>query len=202
MNYIKKKPEYKLPILSYLLLITSIYILRLFLGWDTAFIIGAVLMLVIPFLIRRDLNFFYYDSSGFIKGLGISIIILIIYIVVLFMYSRLNAGHLSIREFGISFLLIQFFLVAIPEEVFFRGYLQKCLGNDYKAIIIVSILFAIAHLIIVCAITGGINVCAQNALTFFPSLIMGYLFMKTTTIWSSVVFHFLANVVHILIYIR
>jgi len=72
-------------------------------------------------------------------------------------------------------------------------------GNDYRALIIVSILFAVAHLLIVCATNGGLSVCIQNGLTFFPSLVMGYLFMKTRTLWSSIFFHFLANILHIII---
>jgi membrane protease YdiL (CAAX protease family) len=34
-------------------------------------------------------------------------------------------------------------------------------------------------------------------LTFFPSLVMGYLYRVTGTLWASIIFHFLANIVHI-----
>ena len=193
--------EQKTPILAYLVLIFSIFFLRQFLEWDIVFSITATLMLLIPILLKKNSSFFYFNSSGFIKGIVLSAIVLIAYVAALFAYSGLTGGKVSVREFGISFILLQFFLVAIPEEVFFRGYLQKEFGNDYKAVVVVSIMFAVAHLVAVCAVSGGINVCTQNALTFFPSLVMGYLFMKTGTIWSSVVFHFFANIIHILIYI-
>jgi len=201
MSNNKPKPNYKLPIILYLLIILTIFILSLFLNWDLVFSISATLMLLIPILVKKDTGFLSFDLPGFLRGLGLSAIVLIVYVAVLYLYSMLTDGHLSLRGFGISFILLQFFLVAIPEEVFFRGYLQKEFGNDYRAIVLVSVLFALAHLIVVCAVSGGVNVCTQNALTFFPSLVMGYLFMKTGTIWSSVVFHFLANIVHILIYI-
>ena len=193
--------EQKTPILAYFILIISIFILRQFLQWDLVFSISATLMFLIPLLLKRDSSFFYFNDTGFIKGVITSAIVLIAYVAVLYVFSVLTGGKLSVREFGFSFILLQFFLVAIPEEVFFRGYLQKEFGNDYKAVVIVSLMFAAAHLVAVCAVSGGINVCTQNALTFFPSLVMGYLYMKTGTIWSSVVFHFLANVLHILIYI-
>ena len=201
MNFHNIKPEYKIPIICYLGVVAVIFVLRLFLGWDLVFSLSAAIMLVVPILVKKDSDFFYFSTPGFIKGLVISILVLIAYVLVLFGYSRFSGGQLSIKEFGVGFLLLQFFLVAIPEEVFFRGYLQKEFGNNYRAIVIVSVLFAIAHLVVVCAVSGGINLCSQNALTFFPSLVMGYLFMKTGTIWSSVAFHFLANVVHIVIYV-
>ena len=193
--------DHKLPILSYLVLVISLFVLRLLFNLDLVFTISATLMLVIPLLLKKNTNFLYFNKNGFLKGLLISAIILALYLAVLYFYSLFTGGSLSVREFGLSFLLIQLILVAIPEEIFFRGYLQKEFGNDYKSILIVSVMFAIAHLIVVCAVNGGAGVCIQNGLTFFPSLVMGYLFMKTHTIWSSVVFHFLANVLHILIFI-
>ena len=192
--------DYKLPIFSYLFLVFTLFILRLFLKWDIVFL-GAILMLLIPILFKKDWNFFYFELSGFIKGLVLSIVVLFFYVLALFLYSELTVNLLSIKGISITFLLLQFFLVVIPEEVFFRGYLQKEFGNKYKSVVMVSVLFAIAHLIVRCAVSGTTSVCTQSALTFFPSLIMGYLFMKTNTIWSSVVFHFLANVVHVLVYV-
>jgi membrane protease YdiL (CAAX protease family) len=89
-------------------------------------------------------------------------------------------------------------LVALPEEVFFRGYLQQKLGNTLKAIIVVSLLFALAHFVTLClGGAHGLSVCSQAVLTFFPSLVMGYLYMSTGTLWASIIFHFLANIVHI-----
>lgn len=191
--------EYRTPILSYLLLILSVYILQHFLDSGTVFSISAALMLLIPFLANTDYNYFYFNSRGFIMGVLISLGVLAVYFLVLFIYSLISGKYPGIRETGYSFFLIQLILVAIPEEVFFRGYLQKEFGNNYRAIILVSLLFAIAHLLIVCATSGGLSVCIQNGLTFFPSLVMGYLYMKTGTLWSSIFFHFCANILHILI---
>jgi hypothetical protein len=156
-------------------------------------------MLLIPFLANTEYNYFEFNSPGFFKGVLLSIGVLAVYLLALIFYGLITGKHPGIGQAGYSFFLIQLVLVAIPEEVFFRGYLQKELGNDYRAVIVVSFLFAIAHLLIVCASTGGLGNCIQNGLTFFPSLVMGYLYLKTKTLWSSIFFHFSANILHILI---
>ena len=191
--------EYRKPVLSYLFLILIVFTLQHFLDIGTVFSISAALMLLIPFLANTDYNFFHFNSAGFIKGVLISIGVLALYLLVLVSYGFISGNYPGIREVGYSFFLTQLILVAIPEEVFFRGYLQKQFGNDYRAVIVVSFLFAIAHLVIVCATAGVLGICIQNGLTFFPSLVMGYLYMKTGTLWSSIFFHFFANVVHILL---
>ena len=193
------KREYRKPVLSYLLLLLIVFILKLFLDSGTVFSISAALMLLIPFLLNTDQNYFYFNSKGFFRGVLLSLGVLVLYLLVLVSYGLITGKHPGLREAGFSFFLIQLVLVAIPEEVFFRGYLQKELGNDLRAVIVVSFLFAIAHLVIVCATAGGLGVCIQNGLTFFPSLVMGYLYLKTKTLWSSIFFHFCANVLHILI---
>ncbi len=191
--------EYRTPILLYLFLILFIFTLQQFLDSGTVFSISAALMLLIPFLANSEYNYFKFNKSGFLKGVVISLLVLAGYIVVMFSYGFITGKVPGFREAGYSFFFIQLFLVAIPEEVFFRGYLQRELGNNYRAVIVVSILFAIAHLLIVCATSGSAGVCIQNGLTFFPSLVMGYLYLKTGTIWSSIFFHFTANILHILI---
>lgn len=80
------------------------------------------------------------------------------------------------------------FAIAIPEEIFFRGFIQERLGNNWKAIIITSLLFSFAHIP---------NLIFQgdylSPLTFFPSLIMGWLYMKRSNLLPSIIFHFFAN---------
>ncbi len=87
---------------------------------------------------------------------------------------------------------IQLFSVSLPEEVFFRGFIQDELGNNYKAVIATSLLFAAAHL--PAFFFSGDR---SAPLTFFPSLIMGSLYLRTRSIVPPAIFHFLANVVYI-----
>ncbi len=211
MLFIKRTPllykaqelikRYKVPVFSYLLLLLASLFVKLFLGWD----ISVYIMLILPALLVKDLDFFHFNTPKLLKGLGLSVIILFFYVLFLFLYSKWVGSSLDIREFGDTreigiFLFSQFVLIAFPEEFFFRGYLQREFGNTYKSIVLVSALFAIAHLVLVCVTTGSVStVCVNNAGTFFPSLVMGYLFMKTGTIWSSVAFHFMANVVYLVV---
>ena len=195
--------QHILPAITYVVLILLVIIIQFFLPWGLVLSLSATFMLLVPFALGRDENLFAVDRRGISKGFVITFIILAIYLFCYKIYSMLAGGSLGIREFSYSFILIQFLLVALPEEVFFRGYLQNEFGNNIKAIVIVSILFAAAHLVTICVVGGaGLNTCAQNGLTFFPSLVMGYLYYKTGTIWSSVFFHFLANVVHILLVVQ
>jgi len=195
---------YKAPIFSYLILIFASFFAKLFLGWN----ISVYMMLLLPVLLVRDFSFCQFKASGLLKGLALSCVILVFYVLFLLVYSKLIGSSLSVREVGSPsetgvFLLSQFFLIAFPEELFFRGYLQKEFGDNYKSVILVSGLFAVAHLILVCVATASVStVCINNILTFFPSLVMGYLFMKTSTIWSSVAFHFMANVFYLVVYVN
>ena len=187
-------------LLSYILLVISIFLLNTFFEGGLALSVSATLMLLIPFFFKADYDYFNFKLDGFIRGLIISLLILLVYIALLKGYTLYSNKEFGLRDFTVSFILVQFLLIAIPEEVFFRGFLQKSFGNTIKAVFFVSILFAIAHLITVCG-TGRVSLlgCGQNALTFFPSIVMGYLYVKTETLWSSIIFHFLANLVHILV---
>ena len=86
-------------------------------------------------------------------------------------------------------LMVRFFLVALPEEAFFRGFLQEVLGNNVKGVLAVSLLFWVAHLPSV-----GFQGEMTALLTFFPSLVMGLLYMRTSNIATPAIFHLLSNV--------
>jgi len=97
----------------------------------------------------------------------------------------------------ISWLLHQFLYVAVAEEVFFRGYLQsnllrlasttKCpsLLKNWITIVICACFFAGAHVIV----QGR----AASALTFFPGVILGWLFIRTKSLLGPILFHGMAN---------
>lgn len=87
-------------------------------------------------------------------------------------------------------LLFQLLGVAFPEEVYFRGVLQEKLGNRMGGVLIVSALFSLMH--VPRLIFYG---DPYSVLTFFPSLVMGFLYMRTSNIVPSTIFHFASNVV-------
>jgi hypothetical protein len=93
---------------------------------------------------------------------------------------------------------VQFILIALPEEIIFRGYLQTRLqqviphrwniwgGDVGPAVILTSAVFAISHLVAIPS--------ASRLAVFFPSLLFGWLRDRTGSIAGSVVAHALSNV--------
>jgi len=99
--------------------------------------------------------------------------------------------------------LFQFTHIALPEEVFFRGYLLSGLlqwgkpkfsatasFNARFAIIVSSAVFAVFHMLVQQSVFG--------LLTFFPGLLLGVLFVKTRSLLIPVVFHAVANIAYAL----
>lgn len=93
---------------------------------------------------------------------------------------------------------VQFILIALPEEIFFRGYLQTRLqavmpqrwrlwgGDVGPAVILTSFLFAISHLVAIPSV--------DRLAVFFPSLLFGWLRDRTGSIAAAVLAHALSNV--------
>lgn len=91
----------------------------------------------------------------------------------------------------------QLLVIALPEEAFYRGYLQSSLDDVWKprwrvlgaelgpSLFVTSALFALGHL------------CTEFNVTrlavFFPSLVFGYLRARTRGVGAGIVFHALCN---------
>jgi len=106
-----------------------------------------------------------------------------------FWYLMLLNGR-SLLPLSTAAVFFQLLGVSLPEEIYFRGFLQERLGNNIRGILIVSLLFSVMHLPQYIFYGDFYSV-----MTFFPSLIMGFLYMKTSNIIPSVIFHFNANIV-------
>jgi membrane protease YdiL (CAAX protease family) len=97
----------------------------------------------------------------------------------------------------ISDVVTQLLAVALPEEMFYRGYLQTQLESSWPArsrgplrgcgwaLVVTSVVFALGHLV-------TIPHPARLAV-FFPSLVFGWLRYRTGGIGASVVFHAVCN---------
>lgn len=72
--------------------------------------------------------------------------------------------------------------IAIGEELFFRGFMMLKFSN-----LAVSLVFALTHLIL--------SASLQALATFVPSLLFGYLYVKSGSIITPIVWHFSANLV-------
>ncbi|MBF0564096.1 MAG: CPBP family intramembrane metalloprotease [Nitrospirae bacterium] len=108
---------------------------------------------------------------------------------------------------GGLFAMYQLLAVALPEELFFRGYIQESLmqgaygrgaagdtgvcGKGKAAIVLSSVLFALCH-----GIVGLVTGEATPLLTFFPSLVMGWLYFKTSNLVPPILFHWVANIAY------
>ena len=91
----------------------------------------------------------------------------------------------------------QVILIALPEEIFYRGYLQTRLRRVWPggikvlgvavgpAIVVTSVLFALGHVLTIPA--------AFRLAVFFPSLLFGWLRDRTDHLAGPVAFHVLSN---------
>lgn len=149
-----------------------------------AYLIPAFLVLV-PVLLQERLNirFSVRDLSW---GLGASLIVIV---PSAFAISAAGGSFLPVSPRDIVFQLLG---VSLPEEVYFRGFLQERMGNTRRGVVVVSLLFACMHLP---QLLYYGNLTA--AFTFFPSLVMGFLYLRTGNLLPSTIFHFFSNMLYI-----
>ncbi|HIE58842.1 MAG TPA: CPBP family intramembrane metalloprotease [Persephonella sp.] len=164
----------KVALLLYSLLVLGILLTKL----NYIFYPFVAIILLSPLL------FYSIDELGLLKNIkkGILYGLLISVVYFPFIYDKIEITILS--------QVPQVF----AEEIFFRGYLQTIFEDKFpshKAIFIVSLMFCIPHIILFPSIV--------SALTFLPSLIFGYLFYITRSIYTSSIFHFFSNIFYIYI---
>lgn len=100
-------------------------------------------------------------------------------------YSEFNFDVLEL-----IYTTLLFILVAILEEVLFRGYILKNLMlsfNKYIALIISSIVFAIAH-----GANPNISLFSLTGL-FLAGIALGVSYIYTKNLWYPIAFHFSWN---------
>ncbi len=162
---------------------------------DFSFAFAALILFSTPFLMTHRVRGLKWEPRGLLIGVLVSIVILPTYIL---LDSLLTGATIKLDRISAILIVLQLFFVALPEEVFFRGYLQEKLGNNLKGVVVVSVLFALGHFFTLCVASGFAGgICTQSVLTFFPSVIMGYLYARTGTLWGSIIFHFFSNLVYI-----
>lgn len=172
--------------------------------FEYRYYIFPVALILLPIIIDKNFDFRYLalpSKRGFKLFSEISILTIAFYPLIFFGYwiwFKENAfslpGNNQILS-AVSKGLFGVLVAAIPEEFFFRGYLQEHVLKkyDFKIIkilsvknILTSLLFGAVHVIAFLDIT--------RAVTFFPSLIFGLLAEKSKgRIFYSVLFHVVAN---------
>ncbi|MGE7543259.1 CPBP family intramembrane glutamic endopeptidase [Sporosarcina newyorkensis] len=96
-------------------------------------------------------------------------------------------------------LILQLAILALGEEIAWRGFFQKQLSTRLPilpALILTSFLFSIAHYTV-----GNFAVISYDMFfIFINSMLYGFVFYKTTNIWISAISHFTANLFIIIIF--
>jgi membrane protease YdiL (CAAX protease family) len=107
-------------------------------------------------------------------------------------------GELRLPPRFLVIALSQLAVVAIPEELFFRGYLMERLERVWPptrrllgapvgaALVVSSALFALGHVLVVPN--------PQRLAVFFPALIFGWMRARTGSIAAGATFHALCNI--------
>lgn len=114
-------------------------------------------------------------------------------------WQGLSGGAPRLPEHFALSALNQLVVVAIPEEIFFRGYLLVRLERVWRptrrlwgapvgmALLVSSALFALGHLVTVPN--------PQRLAVFFPALVFGWMRGRTGSIAAGATFHALCNIV-------
>lgn len=136
------------------------------------------------------------ELKSFLLTCLLTIVPYMVFYLLFFKWRAQNSG----QQLAISFnlpphlaleILMQIFLVALPEELFFRGFLQGSLLKQGRSlgisVILTNIIFALGHL--------ANSFSPARLLTFFPGLIFSYLINKNRSLLSPVLFHATCNIV-------
>ena len=155
----------------------------------TNLLVGPVFVLLPFWLTRRD-GSLGLSTRGFARSLWLAALMAV---VTLPAFVLVAGGPHAPDPRAIWGALV----VALPEELFFRGYLQgawvrgarrkvRILGAELGwEWIAASAAFAIAHTVF----HGPVGLW-----TFLPGLAFGWLYARTGTIWAAVLFHAACNV--------
>jgi membrane protease YdiL (CAAX protease family) len=108
-----------------------------------------------------------------------------------------RGAHLQLPPDFLLLALSQVVVVAIPEELFFRGYLMGRLEERWpsgwrllgapvgRALLASSALFALGHVLV--------DFDVQRLTVFFPALVFGWMRARTGNIAAGALFHALCN---------
>lgn len=161
-----------------------------YLNFDKPFIGFFPLALTIPLISSR----FHWRTIA-AKTFALSAVGIMVMIVIS-LYLKVVDIDLKFPHITFIWLIANLFLVTIPEEAFFRGFLQREIDQIIQtkwsgvfSIIVVSLFFATLHF-------GFVSDLNFISLSFVASLIYGTVYYLTRSIESSIFCHFLFNTIH------
>jgi hypothetical protein len=113
-------------------------------------------------------------------------------------WQGLAGFHLRLPDGLLVLLLSQVLVVAVPEEIFFRGYLMSRFEERWPSrrrlwgaavgwpLLLSSLLFAVGHF--------AVDLAPTRLAVFFPALVFGWMRNRSGSIAPAAVFHALCNV--------
>jgi membrane protease YdiL (CAAX protease family) len=110
--------------------------------------------------------------------------------------AKATHWELKLPSFFAARLLSNFFLTCIPEEGFYRGFIQNTLGKylgKSASLILTSLLFAAAHMY------WSPNL-SLLIFVFLAGLLYGGVYLISGKIESAIFTHFLLNVIHMVFF--
>lgn len=136
--------------------------------------------------LHTDINYIKIITElGYL--LTVTILLFLPYIFIYIKYFNLEFNFTIPPSWPLE-IILQIFVVAMPEEIFYRGFLQNALlkrFSIFQSIVITNIFFALSHLF------TGFN--PMRILTFFPGLVFSWLAHKNKSLFSAILFHALCN---------
>ncbi len=181
-------------------------------------IVEIILVGLVPFIwwlvtARKKENFFKWlglkkiekenMKSALIGIFVISILFMLLSIFTLYMMKDVETATSEFKGLGMSGLLpalvYAIFNTSLPEEIFFRGFLQKRLANKFGfliANIVQSALFGLIHGIMFFGLTGRLKAVMLIMFTGTVAFAMGYINEKkaNSSIIPSWAIHALSNI--------
>ena len=176
---------------------------------DNMMLFTGILLIYVPVLVlwkqREPMDFFEKSWTRLARSLGWFLLLAAIVFPVLEMADRFFQGIAFHRHYvgghyrGLgNAALFHFLLVGIPEEFFYRGYMQeqfnRVWGKPFRlfgvsvgwALPLTAFLFALSHSLIMLR--------WWHFAIFFPGLAFGWLKERTGAITAGALFHALCNV--------
>ncbi len=154
---------------------------------------------------RESLGPFALDRLAFLSSIFWAILWILITFPAFYLAWAWAQGHFYSYHWHLrlpgdiwQILIFQFLATAIPEELFFRGYVQGRLNQVFArpwrlwgarigpGLFAAALVFSLCHL--------AIEANWMRLAVFFPAMLMGWMREKTGSILAPILFHALSNI--------
>ncbi len=164
-------------------------------------IIVEIILGFLALLLMRKLGLFkkeMFSSENFLLGIKLGFFIIFSGFMQFVIYLYLNVNNsFSINLFSLAGAVFYSFAIGFYEEIFMRGLLLQNLVKNYKngvykALIISSLIFGLAHLINIIH-APLFDTIVQVIYSITAGLLFGAVFIKTKNLLSLIILHSVFN---------